>query len=323
MGSIDRPGRPDEPDQPERHGQAREPEAARAERLGLDKLSRADYYKSQQAEATAQDAASLGPDRKMPRGAPDHLGGARPEDKPTAKIESFPRNYWTEIPRFLARWREHLARWPRSRELRADRPMNPEQRAQAVEAIQKVPDAEPSISGNVKRIEAENTYRGWLKGFEFRLKGKDRLMEKVADKVAAEADRSPESVVREIPDAIRYTFCFERENYSAGYWDIKARFESCGYEMYHCKNWWTNPEYKGVNTRWVTPEGQRFEVQFHTRESFHAKHEVTHHAYERARNPMTSRAELAELEKFQRQVSSWIPVPDRVDRVPDYRKKGI
>src|SRR5712691_3090802 len=44
--------------------------------------------------------------------------------------------------------------------------------------------------------------------------------------------------------------------------DIKDRFENCGHQMHYSKNWWTNPEYKGINTRWATPEGQRFEVQF-------------------------------------------------------------
>ena len=42
--------------------------------------------------------------------------------------------------------------------------------------------------------------------------------------------------------------------------------------MIYSKNHWRDdPEYKGINTRWITPEGQRFEVQFHTAESFHAK----------------------------------------------------
>ena len=61
---------------------------------------------------------------------------------------------------------------------------------------------------------------------------------------------------------------------------LKAGLKSAGYEMYYTKNSWSDAEYKGINTRWVTPEGQRFEVQFHTPESFHAKHEVTHKAYE-------------------------------------------
>ena len=45
--------------------------------------------------------------------------------------------------------------------------------------------------------------------------------------------------------------------------------------MYYSKNYWADPEYKGINTRWLTAEGQRFEVQFHTPDSFHAKHDVT------------------------------------------------
>ena len=83
---------------------------------------------------------------------------------------------------------------------------------------------------------------------------------------------------------IRYTYCFQPESYTRGYYDIKERFESRGYEMYYSENYWTNSEYKGINTRWVTPERQRFEVQVHTPESFHAKHEVTHLTYERIRD---------------------------------------
>jgi hypothetical protein len=93
--------------------------------------------------------------------------------------------------------------------------------------------------------------------------------------------------------------------------------------MYYSKNSWTNPEYKGINTRWVTADGQRFEVQFHTPESFHAKHEVTHQAYERLRGTQAVRSERAELHEFQREVSSWIPVPERVMEILDYKKEGF
>ena len=81
--------------------------------------------------------------------------------------------------------------------------------------------------------------------------------------------------------------------------------------------------YKGINTRWVTTEGQRFEVQFHTPDSFHAKHQVTHLAYERIRDTSTGRAELRELHAFQREVSSWIQVPDGAGDIPDIRKEGF
>ncbi len=93
--------------------------------------------------------------------------------------------------------------------------------------------------------------------------------------------------------------------------------------MYYSKNWWTNPEYKGINTRWATPEGQRFEAQFHTPDSFHAKEYVTHLAYERIRDPTTSRAELRELHAFQREVPSWIQIPDGAADILDYKKEGF
>lgn len=124
-------------------------------------------------------------------------------------------------------------------------------------------------------------------------------------------------------DTIRYTFCLEPIKYAAGYYDIKQRLEEHGYEMYYSKNWWTNSEYKGINTRWVTAEGHRFEVQFHTPEGFHAKQDVSHTAYERLRNPLTSKRELRELHLFQQEVSSWIQVPDNATDIPDYEKEGF
>jgi hypothetical protein len=93
--------------------------------------------------------------------------------------------------------------------------------------------------------------------------------------------------------------------------------------MYYSRNWWTDPEYKGINTRWETKEGQRFEVQFHTPDSFHAKHRVTHTAYERIRNAATRRSELRELHAFQREVSSRIEVPDGAVDIPDFKKEGF
>jgi hypothetical protein len=90
--------------------------------------------------------------------------------------------------------------------------------------------------------------------------------------------------------------------------------------MYYAENHWEDPQYKGVNTRWLTSEGQRFEVQFHTPESYHAKQEITHGAYERVRNRLTTRAEVAELQAFQREVSSWIPLPDGAKDIPNHRK---
>jgi len=235
-------------------------------------------------------------------------------------------------------WADHETRWPETRRHVADLPTDaptsphrnggprpsPERQAETAEAIGRVRDAEPELSADAQTIELENKHGGWLEGFKDRLKGENRLLEKVTEGLTTSSpDATPRQVLRLIPDAIRFTYCFQPENYTRGYYDIKELFESRGHEIYYSKNYWTDPEYKGINTRWATAEGQRFEVQFHTPDSFHAKHQVTHLAYERIRDTSTSRAELRELHAFQREVSSWIQVPDGAVDIPDIKKEGF
>jgi hypothetical protein len=247
------------------------------------------------------------------------------------------RGYWDEVPRFLSMWAKHEKDWPESQRPAPDRSadlpgsyrsdggfyLKPERHAEAVAAIGRIREAEPAISADVQTVEQENEQGGRLEGLMCRLKGDDRLKEKVAAQLAVEPDKPAFEILRKIPDAIRYTFCFESGNYTKGYYDIKDQLESRGHEMYYSKNWWTNPEYKGINTRWVTAAGQRFEIQFHTPESFHAKQCVTHDAYERNRNPLTSDGERDELEEFQREVSSCIQIPEGAVDIPDFKKEGF
>jgi hypothetical protein len=232
------------------------------------------------------------------------------------------RSYQDEVPGHLDAWSDHERRWPPRSPSALDRAADPPGSA---DAIGRVEEAEPTCSAHMQAIEQENMEKhgGWLAGFEHRLKGEDRLKEKIAATMKVERGMTAAEVLREIPDAIRYTFCFQLESYTRGYHDIKERFESRGYEMYYSQNWWTNSEYKGINTRWVTSEGQRFEVQFHTPDSFHAKHHVTHKAYERIRDPATSREELRELHAFQRQACELIEMPDGAADIPNYRKEGF
>ncbi len=351
MGSFDRHVHPDEPDRPDnrpdrRDAPADQPKAPReteaqlAERLGLSAMTRRAAYESLYAKAQAQDAPFrerlAREEREKSAGSPDSLTAPAPPkppiDKPggpEGKVEA-PRDYWTGVPSFLADWQRHTDRWlgkwymesdPQGKEPYYD--VSPDRRAGAADAIARLPGAEPRISDTLKQTERENPHQGRLVGFEYRIKGKDRLMGKALESLEAQPGATPEEAVGHIPDAIRYTFCFRGDDYFAGYYDAKERLESCDYEMYYSKNSWPDTEYKGINTRWVTPEGQRFEVQFHTAESFHAKQEVTHQAYERIRDPRTSRTEREDLHEFQREVSSWIPAPRRATEIPDYKKEGF
>jgi hypothetical protein len=302
VGARDLPSEPEEPGRPERS------RFGGADRLKAhetpDPDERGRVYEAMKAHVSAETRDESEPGRR-----PDG------NDK---------QSYRDDVPLLQKMWADHEKRWPaRSRGAvdRSDEP--PGVDTLTSQAARRAREAEPGLSADAQAIEQENEHCGWLEGFKFRLKEEDRLKEKVVDKLAAESAMPATQALREVGDAIRYTYCFQPENYAAGYCDIKERLESRDYEMYFSKNWWPHPEYKGINTRWITQDGQRFEVQFHTPDSFHAKHDVTHVAYERIRDSATSRSELPELHAFQREVSSRIQVPDGAADIPDYRKEGF
>jgi hypothetical protein len=278
------------------------------------------------------------PDRPTSAETAEQDSGARREAKPDLQADAVKRSYWSEVPRFLRAWADHLRRWPaelmtavvdRSRDpegsWRGDgnQYLDPERHAQTNDQITGIHQAEKKLTEHMGEAERKNGCGARLVGLEHRLKGDDRIKEKIADLWETGApDATAKEIGRQIPDAVRYTFCAEPGNYQEVYWDIKARLQACGYEMYYSQNHWSNIQYKGINTRWVTPEGQRFEVQFHTPESFHAKQTITHAPYERLRNRLTREDERRELAAFQQEVSSWIAAPEGATDIANYRKEG-
>ena len=311
MGALDLPSEPEEPDRAD-HVRDRGADRPKARDVP-DPGERGRAYEAMRAHVSAE---------------------AGEEARPVRPAEG---SYWHEVPGFLDQAADHRKRGSADRQPAPDRSadppgsfrshggsyLNPERHTEAVTTLDRVREAEPAISADMRTFEQENRHGGWLEGFEHRVKGDDRLKEKVAEKLAAEPRMPVAEALREVADAIRFTFCFQPESYAKGHYEIKEQLESRGYQMYYSKNWWTDQEYKGINTRWVTPGGQRFEVQIHTLESFHAKHHVTHAAYERIRDPATSRSELRELHAFQREVCSHIRVPEGTVDIPDYRKEGF
>jgi hypothetical protein len=88
------------------------------------------------------------------------------------------------------------------------------------------------------RIEAEDPDRH-LAGFDNRLKGKDRLAEKV-HAAMAEKNRAPDEAFATVKDAIRYTFQYTEEKYTAGVYADCARLEAGGFKPYDRVSSWEN-----------------------------------------------------------------------------------
>ena len=228
-------------------------------------------------------------------------------------------------------WTEYQRRWPPEERAPVKRPddapgswrgegnrtLKPEANGRVEAACDQIADRErEKISPALRAIESQDPDRHLI-GFEHRLKGRDRIKEKVYEKME-EFGFSPEQAVSHVPDTIRYTFQYREARYTQGVWADIGRLKEQGFELHKLRNSWSDEQYKGINSQWIEPDtGQRFEVQFHTRISFEAK-QLTHGAYERLRTHQADKFEQMVLEAFQKKVTAEVPVPPGAADIPDY-----
>jgi hypothetical protein len=178
---------------------------------------------------------------------------------------------------------------------------------------------EEKISPALRTAESQDPDRHLI-GFDDRLKGRDRIKEKVYGTIK-ESNRSPEQAVSLVHDTIRYTFQYREARYTQGVRTDIEHLKDQGFKLHKLKNSWSSEQYKGINSQWIEPDtGQRFEVQFHTRISFEAK-QLTHGAYERLRTRQADKFEELVLEAFQKKVTAEVPVPPGADSIPDYPER--
>jgi hypothetical protein len=307
--------------------------------VGFDRPDEADLPRSgRQADAT--DPAGVAPDGPA---ATSGRGGAA--NVVRAEVRGREEYYadqqvrvsaWDDSAvRFRGLWDEYRRRWPPEERPPVDRSGDPpgswrgeggrfldrsvNQEVDA-ECTQVAARERDRISPALRETESRDPDRH-LVGFDRRLKGHDRIKEKVAD--AMEEKGLPlKDAISLVPDAIRYTFQYHETGYARGVRADIERMRLQGFQLFELRNTWSGEQYKGINSRWADPEtGQRFELQFHTRASFEAK-QLTHDAYERLRSEQADEFEAMVLEAFQRKVSAAVPVPVGATEVPDYAEGG-
>jgi len=252
-----------------------------------------------------------------------------------AAAEQAAAEKWTEAAeqsRWM--WNEYKRKWPQDERPPVDSSADPPGSWRAdgdrflPVATNKRVDAEcgrvaererDRISPAMRAVESQDPDRHLI-GFDHRRKGRDRIKEKVCDKIE-EYGFSPEGAVSSVSDAIRYTYQYHEVHYTKGVREDVERLKNQGFELHKLRNSWSEEEYKGINSQWIDPgSGQRFEVQFHTRSSFEAK-QLTHVAYERLRTQQADAFETMVLKAFQRKVSAEVPVPPYAAAIPDYPER--
>ena len=232
-------------------------------------------------------------------------------------------------------WTEYQRKWPSSERPSTDKPadppgswhgdrdrsLEPADNARVEAECDRIAEREEQkITPAMRAIESQDPDRHLI-GLEDCRKGRDRIKEKVYDKME-EFDFSPQEAVASVSDTIRYTLQYREAHYTQGVWADIERLNSQGFELHKLRNAWSSEEYKGVNSQWIEPDtGQRFEVQFHTRISFEAK-QLTHDAYERLRTQQIDEFEKMVLKAFQRKVSTDVPIPPGAADIPDYPERG-
>jgi len=235
----------------------------------------------------------------------------------------------TEESRWM--WTEYQRRWPPSERTPVDRAadssaswvgdrnrfLDSADNGRVEAACDRIADRERErITPAMRALESQDPDRHLI-GFDDRLKGRDRIKEKVYDTME-EVDSSVEEAVSIVPDAIRYTLQYRNARYTQGVWADITRMKDQGFELLKVKNSWSGDQYKGINSQWIEVDsGQRFEVQFHTHISYEAK-QLTHDAYDRIRSHQADKFEQIVLEAFQKKVADDVPTPPGAADIPDY-----
>lgn len=175
-------------------------------------------------------------------------------------------------------------------------PLELAHQAKAEEIHAKAAAAERNVTPELVKLAGQNGMK--MEGLDYRLKEKDSLARKLAD---------PKS--GEINDALRYTMVAPPGELAGSAAKTLAKLEEQGYKVTKVKNTFKpGAPYKGVNTQVMAPDGQMFELQFHTPQSFDMKQNVTHGLYERARLLPDNSPEKAAI--GQQMVVSAATVPD-------------
>lgn len=152
-----------------------------------------------------------------------------------------------------------------------------------------------------------------LLNLDYRLKSADSLYRKINGMFNLEG--IPVSALGDVTDVVRYTRIFSPGDYAGGIRRTLSGLEAQGYNVVRFRNsWYGVQEYRGVNTLLRAPDGQIFELQFHTPHSFHNKEFINHPLYETQRKLPRKDPRYASLTEQMAANAKLIQTPDGITR---------
>lgn len=137
----------------------------------------------------------------------------------------------------------------------------------------------------------------------FGLNARRKQITSLAGKIGEDAKTKRESfekMASNIKDATRYTTILNEDNFVEEYNKFKKELESKGYKEVRCKNFYDGYDkgeecQKAIQCVYETPDGYRFELQYHTPDSLAVKNSFNHKLYEEYRQKTTTQERKNEL----------------------------
>jgi len=187
------------------------------------------------------------------------------------------------------------------------------------ELLDKAKKHEQQISKEMKEVIKQTN--GELGGYEFRLKTKDSLKDKIKNDYIKDPTKTVNQVSDRQYDTLRYTYLYKPDDLTNNYFKANSALVQKGYKCLRVKNTLkdTGVMYRGINTIYEK-DGYKFELQFHTQESFDYKNGEGHKLYEiwRDRKNIYSSKQKDEAERKSIEANNRIETPKNVEQIKQY-----
>lgn len=194
---------------------------------------------------------------------------------------------------------------------------DPEAVALAHENIATATAIEPDVTAAM--VDTARAAGGTMEGLDFRLKSESSLLRKLTEIVHDDHVDLP-TASASIKDNLRYTTTFAGHEMAAGARAQLDALEAKGYRVIRTRNTFGEGNiYRGINMILETPDGYKFELQFHTPESFALKNAaVTHDVYASIKGLAVNDPARIAAETFMRDASANLAMPLHIlDAIPD------
>jgi hypothetical protein len=165
---------------------------------------------------------------------------------------------------------------------------------------------DPVVTDLVRAAAAEAG--GAIVGLDNRIKELASVKRKLSDAIGINPDKTLADAAEGLYDVLRYTVVSDADRYMAVREAVLIALQQRDARVVEERNRWTGPGYRGINVRLVIQGHGRFEIQFHTPESY-AANKATRGQYEERRLETTSPERRDQLDVTIDAAFDVVPIP--------------